>query len=319
MGISHGCGYLDVKYRTSTFFLHVQQPSPSCECLDYKYNRGMFKIGEFSKLMHVSIRMLRYYDEMGLLKPAVVDRYTGYRLYSIDQIPALQQILLLRDLDFPIMEMPAILSHWDDDNIRRRLAEKRGELESELRRQQYRLQKLDQAIQDIEHGTLDLHYAVSLKTIPSLLVLSLRRIIPAYDCEETLWYELGDYMRRHGVCPAYASNENNLTIYHDPAHKDHDVDVEVASVIEKPCLPTEAGFSCRNVEAVENMACVMVYGPFSNIDGAYRAFARWLDDHNQYIMSGLSRQICHKGPWDEPDPAKYLTELQLPVERKNIT
>lgn len=47
----------------------------------------MFKIGEFSKLTQVSIRMLRYYDENNLLKPAKTDPFTGYRLYSVEQIP----------------------------------------------------------------------------------------------------------------------------------------------------------------------------------------------------------------------------------------
>ena len=58
----------------------------------------MFRIGEFSKLMQVSIRMLRYYDETGLLKPAVIDPWTGYRMYSAQQIPVLKKILYLRDL-----------------------------------------------------------------------------------------------------------------------------------------------------------------------------------------------------------------------------
>ena len=53
----------------------------------------MFKIGEFSKLTQVSIRMLRYYDEAGLLKPASTDPWTGYRMYSADQIPTLTQII----------------------------------------------------------------------------------------------------------------------------------------------------------------------------------------------------------------------------------
>lgn len=60
----------------------------------------MFKIGEFSKLTQVSIRMLRYYDEMGLLTPAQVDKFTGYRLYSTEQIRILHRIIFLRDIDF---------------------------------------------------------------------------------------------------------------------------------------------------------------------------------------------------------------------------
>lgn len=53
------------------------------------------KIGEFSKLTQVSIRMLRYYDENDLLKPAQTDPFSGYRLYSVEQIPRLQRLYLL--------------------------------------------------------------------------------------------------------------------------------------------------------------------------------------------------------------------------------
>jgi DNA-binding transcriptional MerR regulator len=60
----------------------------------------MFRIGEFSKLTQVSIRMLRYYDETGLLRPAKTDRFTNYRLYSIAQIPVLNKIIFMRDLGF---------------------------------------------------------------------------------------------------------------------------------------------------------------------------------------------------------------------------
>ena len=54
----------------------------------------MFRIGEFSKLMQVSVRMLRYYDEVGLLKPAQSDPWTGYRMYSVEQIPVLNRIYI---------------------------------------------------------------------------------------------------------------------------------------------------------------------------------------------------------------------------------
>ena len=58
----------------------------------------MFRIGAFSKLTRVSVRMLRYYDDAGLLTPAVIDKFTGYRMYTTDQIPVLQKICLLRDM-----------------------------------------------------------------------------------------------------------------------------------------------------------------------------------------------------------------------------
>ena len=62
------------------------------------------------------------------------------------------------------------------------------------------------------------------------------------------------------------------------------------------------------------MACTMVYGDFSNIKGAYIAFAEWLQKNSEYQMSNPMRQIVHRGSWNECNPAKYLTEIQIPLE-----
>lgn len=72
----------------------------------------MFKIGDFSKLTLVSVRMLRYYDELGLLKPASIDRFSGYRYYSASQISRLNRIVKLRDMGFLVAEIAELL----DDN-----------------------------------------------------------------------------------------------------------------------------------------------------------------------------------------------------------
>ena len=71
----------------------------------------MFKIGEFSKLTQVSTRMLRYYDEMGLLKPAKIDSLTGYRMYSAEQISTLNRIIYLRDSGFNVAEIALSLNY----------------------------------------------------------------------------------------------------------------------------------------------------------------------------------------------------------------
>ena len=77
----------------------------------------MFKIGEFSKLTQVSTRMLRYYDEMGLLKPAKIDSLTGYRMYSAEQISTLNRIIYLRDSGFNVAEIALSLDYSNNDII----------------------------------------------------------------------------------------------------------------------------------------------------------------------------------------------------------
>ena len=69
----------------------------------------MIRIGDFSKLSRVSIKTLRFYDGMGLLKPIEVDRFTGYRYYEFDQLATLYRILALKDLGFSLEEIGRLL------------------------------------------------------------------------------------------------------------------------------------------------------------------------------------------------------------------
>ena len=96
-------------------------------------------------------------------------------------------------------------------------------------------------------------------------------------------------------------------------YKEKDVDVELCAIVNKIGKAT-GDFKFRFTEAVSMMACTMVYGDFSNISYAYRSFAKWLQENSQYKMKGSSRQIVHRGPWNEKNPENYLTEIQIPLE-----
>ena len=126
----------------------------------------MFRIGEFSKLTQVSIRMLRYYDEQGLLKPSKTDPITGYRSYTSEQIPVLQRIIFLRDLDFQVSEIALALAHWQDRPITDLLEHKRLELLDEMAKIQERVDKIDIAVKDVQSRKLDVHCNVILKSGP---------------------------------------------------------------------------------------------------------------------------------------------------------
>lgn len=76
----------------------------------------MLKIGEFSKLAKTTIKTLRYYDEIGLLKPVFVDD-NGYRYYQIEQLNALLKIVSLRSLDMPLTDIKEIINNNDMQEI----------------------------------------------------------------------------------------------------------------------------------------------------------------------------------------------------------
>lgn len=270
----------------------------------------MFRIGEFSRLTRVSVRMLRYYDEMGLLKPAWVEEGSGYRLYSAEQIRVLNRIVYLRDSGFQVAEIrTALFSDGTKGRLEDLLNAKYREIESVIRAEQEKLRKIEIAKAEILGEGTELHYQIQIKSIPSYPVLSLRRVLADYYCEGDLWQEVARFVAQRQIRVL----GDSFSIYHDLDYRETEVDVEL-------CVPVEAlgvdeeGFIFWYTEPVPDMASMMVYGDFSNISGAFAAFATWLEAHDGFRMSGLTRQIVHRGPWNEESSENYLTELQIPVD-----
>ena len=103
----------------------------------------MFKIGEFSALTRVSVKTLRYYDELGLLRPIRIDPESGYRFYSASQLTRLHRILALKDLGFPLGRIaPALDQGVSADALRGMLMLRQVEQEERLRQEGERLARL---------------------------------------------------------------------------------------------------------------------------------------------------------------------------------
>lgn len=268
----------------------------------------MFRIGEFSKLTQVTIRMLRYYDEVGLLKPKQIDPWTSYRMYSIEQIPVLNKIVYLRDCGFNVAEIAAALDNGHDSFVVEQLDKKHGEIKQLIQLENEKLEKIELAKKELLSSRNEMHYNVSIKSIPEYQVLSLRRIIPTYYAEGDLWKELSSFAAQNQV----TASSNTFSIYYDKEYKEQNVDVELCVPVKK-AGKNMGEFIYRMAEPVPIMACTMVYGEFANIAGAYLAFAEWLQKNSQYQMIGEERQIVHRGPWNESDPQKYLVEIQIPL------
>lgn len=272
----------------------------------------MFKIGEFSKLTQVSIRMLRYYDEIGLLKPAKVDLFTGYRMYSAEQIPLLQKIILLRDSKFKVSEIKDIILRNEEINIIDELEKKKIEIKKEIDIEKQRIIKIDNAINEIARNNFKIHCNINFKKVDKILILSLRDMIPTYFDEGVLWNRLCDFIKKENIS---IKNDmyNNVAIYHDVEHKDENVDVEVGIIVNE-VGKNKGDFIYREVEAVEKMAYAMVYGPYQNLAKGYEMLAYSIEKHNEQMAEKPSRQICHIGVEHTKNPEEYLTEIQIPLK-----
>src|SRR3954464_13966939 len=128
----------------------------------------MLNIGEFARLGQVSPRTLRYYDALGLLQPERVDSATGYRLYSVHQLPRLHRVVALRDLGFTLEQIRDVLTEPPPvDQLRGMLRLRRAQLEQTLGEEQQRLRRVEAHLRALEWSdTVELQDVVIKPTRP---------------------------------------------------------------------------------------------------------------------------------------------------------
>src|SRR5258708_36314451 len=139
----------------------------------------MFRIGEFSKIAQVSGRLLRFYDEIGLLSPDFTDAQTGYRYYSAQQLPRLNRILVLKELGLSLEQIAQFLERdASSDEIRGMLTLRKAQIEQTLQEETTRLRMVESRLQQIDvHGQIQ-EPDVVLKSIPAQQFLSIREVLP---------------------------------------------------------------------------------------------------------------------------------------------
>ncbi len=196
----------------------------------------MFKIGDFSKLSQVSVKTLRYYDEIDLLKPIEIDRFTGYRYYSAGQLSRLNRILLLKDLGLSLDQIGRLL---EDDlppaQLRGMLKLRQAEIERSIEEEEARLARVAALINQIEQeNTIMSNYVVIIKKVTPVRIASVRDRVANYGAQGELWNELEAYLAQHNVKPVAPC----ITIDHNEGYKERDVDLEVCEVIDAPLAET---------------------------------------------------------------------------------
>ena len=142
-------------------------------------SKTKLKIGEFSKMMQVTVKTLRHYEQKGLLLPDEVDEWTGYRYYSIDQMQKLQDIRDLQRLGFSLEEIKDLYEYDSHTPSIRQLTEKIKETEIQLKQLIARRNRLlDWRNSRKEMKTME---KFSIQSLPEIIVASHREVIPNYE------------------------------------------------------------------------------------------------------------------------------------------
>ncbi len=276
----------------------------------------MLKIGDFSKLAQVSVKTLRYYAELGLLKPAWIDRFTSYRYYTPEQLPRLNRILALKDLGFSLDQIALLLrKELATAELRGMLQLKATELEQLVQEEQARLARIEARLQQIDQeGDLPT-YEVVLKPLPSQRILSLRQTIATYADIFGLFQQLCGHLQAHGMAPDAA--HPCLALYYDQEYREHNVDVEVAAPLTG-ALPIKPTMSVRRLPAVESAACAVYHGRLEHLGRVYSALLPWIE-RSGYRVAGPNREVYLRGPEPATVQAEVITEVQIPVEPKPVS
>jgi len=269
--------------------------------------RGMLPIGQFSRFVGLSIRMLRHYDEHGVLSPARVDRGTGYRYYTVAQMYEAARIRELRDVGMPVAAIAALVrSAGDPAAMAHALEAQRAQLVDDAARTERRLGDVDRLIRSLaEVAMTTTTTTLTRRTIPAHTIVALRTTVPTYADEGPLWGRLMPAAMAAGAQPLGAG-----VTYHDAEYRESDCDVEIwlqvaAAIAVAPPL------ACREVPE-QTVALTTLRGDYAGFGAAAMALAEAM------VAEGLaeagpmfSRYVV--GPAQSPNPADYVTEICIPI------
>ncbi|MFV0424254.1 MAG: MerR family transcriptional regulator [Bacilli bacterium] len=273
----------------------------------------MYKIGEFSRLSKITVRMLRHYDEVNLLKPIHIDQFTGYRYYSSSQLSKSRYIVLYRDMGFGVDEIKELINSNTSD-VEKLLLNKLEETSNSISKENDRLKLIKIRMKSLGKES-NMKNKVEVKSISSIKVISLRNIIPNYYAEGDLWAKLGKYAEENKIEVTNDVESTGITIYYDDEWKQDDCDVEVCMKV-KVLGKSTGDIVFKEIEAIEKVACINVEGNYDKLSEGYATLGQWIEE-NDYTICGNCRQINIKHPSNERNPDKYLTEIQIPIDKLN--
>jgi DNA-binding transcriptional MerR regulator len=270
----------------------------------------MFTIGDFARYGRVSVRMLRHYDAVGLLRPARVDPASGYRFYEAGQLARLNRIIALKDLGFTLQQVRAMLDEQvSAEQLRGMLRLRQAELQSQIAADASRLAQVEVRLRIIEmEGAMPAN-DILLKRIPAVRVAELTATAAGLEPDfitpviRPLYQELGARLGRSGIVPTGPA----IAYYQDVPGSDE--------VVVHATLPVSAdpggdhGLQITDLPEIGEAATIIHRGPMDNVVATIQTLARWIDA-NGYRSTGHPRELYLECPDDQD---KWVTELQVPV------
>jgi DNA-binding transcriptional MerR regulator len=255
-------------------------------------------------MTHLSIKTLRYYHEVGLLEPAEVDPDTGYRHYSVEQLPIAQVIQRFRDLGMPVEEVKAVLAAPDLDTRNGLITTYLGRLEGELEQTRQAVQSLRNLL-ETAHAPI----AVEHRTIPATLAVGIHNVVDRSDL--VVWFagalgELHATIAAQGVPPSGPSGGLFASELFHYERGDVTIFVPTSGQLQS------VGRVAPLVVPAAEVAVTVHEGSFATLDDTYGALGVYVAQHALGVV-GPVREYYLVDARTTSDATEWRTELAWPI------
>lgn len=265
---------------------------------------NLVPIGRFAQISRLTIKALRHYDDLGLLKPAHTDPASGYRYYSLGQIAAAELIRTLRATEMPLDEIGAVLCEADPAAVRAQLVRHEARLAERIAAQHEAIARLRRLIDPRE---APMTYAIEIAAPDPRPIVGARTIGPQPDLSRVVPRTLDAvlaHLRAHGAAPSGPP----FVIYHDGGG-DEAFAMEIGWTVDEP--PPDAGDFRAGTLGGTPAARTIHPGPYDRLSAAYAALAGWVQAHG-HETAGSPYEIYVSYP-EGADPDDYRTEVYWPI------
>ena len=265
----------------------------------------MLKIGEFSKLSHLTIKALRFYEKEGLLTPKSIDDKTGYRFYETRQLEDAMKIKSYRQLGLTIEEIKAI---QNGANLKSILAEKAEVLKKQKEDIDIRLSIINHILEENE-----IKYQVTVKVIPSVIVYYTEIKVNTFSDMMKLIPEFGKECRTLNTQIKCAEPRYEFCEYLDEEYKQSDILIRHSEAVDRIGIESDR-IKFKKIPEVRVLS-ILHRGSYDEVGEAYAYIMKYVED-NGYKVSGLARECYIDGIWNKESVEDWLTEIQLPIKER---
>jgi DNA-binding transcriptional MerR regulator len=271
----------------------------------------MLSIGEFARYLGVSVRMLRHYDALGLLIPAHVDPFTGYRQYTAAQLDRGNRLIALKDLGFVLDQIgPVLDAQLSVAELRAMLMLRRAQVAEQVAADQARLSEIERRLRSIEGESMSQLEFVE-KGLPGVQVA---QIVDSVTDQPEIGPKIGPMFQRLATALAESGIKIDRTAM--AWYRTRDDRMQIAAAFPVALTEGTSALAAADVQVawldpVERAVTVLHHGGMDTIGDTWQALVRHVEGKG-YKTTDVGREVYLHMPMDE-DPATWVTELQQPV------